>query len=323
MLSKWHVHADDYARQIKESSEAEITAVWDEDRERGVTWAKSLGVEFEPELDALLQREDIDAVVVNAPTNLHREVLTKAANAGKHIFTEKVLTSGIVEAQEVRTVVRKAGVKFCISYPHKTMPHNLFAKKAVEENLLGEITLVRIRNAHGGSVAGWLPPHFYDKAACGGGAMIDLGAHPMYLSRWLLGEPKRISSLFVHHYGKAVEDNGVCTIEYENKAVAIVETGFITAKSPFALELYGTTGCLLVGGPDQRVKLCTETDGWTHPVLPEPADLPIVHWLKGIVRNETILYDIDDAYTLTELMEAAYLSHMEKRIVEFKELGGQ
>ena len=121
------------------------------------------------------------------------------------------------ECEEIAQAVREAGVKFCISFPHRTMPHNLFAKKVVDEGLIGDITLLRIRNAHNGSVAGWLPDHFYDPVECGGGAMIDLGAHGMYLSRWLLGEPVRITSMFNNYIDKPVEDNAVSVMSLRTR----------------------------------------------------------------------------------------------------------
>ena len=130
------------------------------------------------------------------------EVMVAAAKAGKGYIYGEGNGPYCKECEEIAQAVREAGVKFCISFPHRTMPHNLFAKKVVDEGLIGDITLLRIRNAHNGSVAGWLPDHFYDPVECGGGAMIDLGAHGMYLSRWLLGEPVRITSMFNNYIDK-------------------------------------------------------------------------------------------------------------------------
>ena len=89
MLSKWHVHAAGYASQIQKAEDATITCVWDDDAARGQAWAKELSVAFEPDLDHLLAREDVDAVVVDTPTSDHARVMVAAARAGKHIFTEK------------------------------------------------------------------------------------------------------------------------------------------------------------------------------------------------------------------------------------------
>ena len=89
MLSRWHVHADGYADTLKKTGKVNISAVWDENPARGEDWANKLGAPFIPDLDALLSRKDIDAVCCCTPTTMHRDVLVKAAEAGKHIFTEK------------------------------------------------------------------------------------------------------------------------------------------------------------------------------------------------------------------------------------------
>lgn len=322
MLSQWHVHAWDYAKQLRAMDNVKITAVWDEQPARGEQWAKDLGVAFEADLNALLKSDDVDAVVVDTPTNLHTEVMVAAANAGKHIFTEKVMALTVKDCEEISEAVKRNNVKFCISFPHRTIPHNLFAKKVAEEGLLGDITLLRIRNAHNGATAGWLPPHFFDPIECGGGAMIDLGAHPMYLARWILGKPARINSLFSSFTGKPVEDNAVSVIEFANKAVAIVETGFVTSSSPFSMELHGTDGSLLIGGPDNKVQFVSGktggVHGWTVPSqLPKALPSAMKQWVDGILDDKEILFGVVEGIQLTELMEAAYISHREKRQVEF------
>ncbi|NLL42624.1 MAG: Gfo/Idh/MocA family oxidoreductase [Firmicutes bacterium] len=323
MLGAWHVHAPDYAAELKAHPETEISVVWDNETARGEKFAQELGVPFQADLAEILQDSEIDGVVINTPTNLHHEVIIKAARAGKHIFTEKVLTPTLAEAEEVASAIREAGIKFTISFPHRSMPHNLFAKEAVEKGWLGEISLLRIRNAHDGTVAGWLPAHFYDSVECGGGAMIDLGAHGMYLSAWLLGKPQRIQSMFTHATGKDVEDNAVTVIEFENNATAINETSFLSARSPFSLELYGSKGSLFIGGPEGKVRLNSsvlqgEVSGWIHPdQLPQALPKPIEQWVGAILRDEPNHYDIDCAVALTELMDGAYRSHNLRRQILF------
>lgn len=89
MVSFWHVHANDYASQAEEHPDTEIVAVWDEIPERGRKEAEARGIPFYESLDELLKQDGIDAVIVDTPTNLHRDVMVKAAAAGKHIFTER------------------------------------------------------------------------------------------------------------------------------------------------------------------------------------------------------------------------------------------
>lgn len=315
MLSAWHVHAEGYAHEINAHPETEVALVWDDDPSRGEEFAKKLGVPFEPSLEKVLQNEAIDAVCVNTATTMHYEVITAAAKAGKHIFTEKVLATTSEEAYAIAKTVKDAGVKFVISFPHRARPHNLFAKEVVERGLLGDISLLRIRNAHNGTAAGWLPPHFYSMEECGGGAMMDLGAHGMYLAAWLLGKPKRISAVFSHITGKEVEDNAVAVIEFENGATAINETSFLSSHSPFSLELYGTEGSLLIGGPSLNIQLNSnllegKVKGWVQPTeLPKPLPSALEQLVGAILRDEPIYFTMDDAVMLTELMDGAYRSH--------------
>src|SRR5690242_10100758 len=100
MVSFWHVHARDYARQAANHPETEIVAAWDEVPERGRAAAEALGARFYERFEDLLAQPDIAAVIVDTPTNIHRDIIIAAAQAGKHIFTEKVLASTLHECNE-------------------------------------------------------------------------------------------------------------------------------------------------------------------------------------------------------------------------------
>ena len=322
ILSSWHVHAGGYTKQFQERHDAQVTCVWDEEEAKGREFAKNFGVDFEADLDKLLARGDVDAVCVNAPTDMHREVIVKAANAKKHIFTEKVLALTIEDCMAIKEAIAKNGVKFCISFPHRTFPHNLFAKKVVDEKLLGQVTLFRVRNAHNGSSAGWLPPHFYDEKQCGGGAMIDLGAHPMYLTRWLMGKPDEMASAFTKVTGNPVEDNAVSIMKYADGSIAISETGFVSGASPFMLEIYGTDGTLMINGnsvtlSSKKVTTNSEYTGFVTPDrlpprLPDPIDM----FTEGVLYDNEIVFGIEDAISLTEMMVAAYKAHKSNGFVK-------
>ena len=106
---------------------------------------------FYHEMSDVLALPNVDAVVVNAPTSQHKDILIAAAKANKHIFTEKSLTINVADATEVMTAVEESRVKFMISLPSRTRPEILFAKKILDEGLLGEVTLDAGQNrAHGG-----------------------------------------------------------------------------------------------------------------------------------------------------------------------------
>ncbi|NLZ89892.1 MAG: Gfo/Idh/MocA family oxidoreductase [Clostridiales bacterium] len=319
MLSKWHVHAEGYARDINSQPDAKVSCVWDEDAVRGAAWAKELGVPFEPDIEKALAREDVDAVAVNTPTTHHKDVMIRAARHGKHIFTEKALAPTVAECHAIADEVRKSGVKFCISHPHLTQPIAQLCHQAVAENWLGDIHYMRMRTAHDGSSAGWLPDYWYKPEDAGGGAMMDLGCHPMYTAAYLLGKPVRIASMFNNSYAlNGVDDNAVSVVEFENKAIAVLETSFVSPYQANCFELLGTKGAIVQVGNVIRIHAERFGKGWFTPdTLPAVLPPAIRVWLDGIIKGTPIPYDLERGIALTELLEQAYVSDREQKIVKF------
>ncbi len=328
LLSRWHVHADDYANQVRGNNDITITMVWDEDLERGKQWAQELGVPFEAELDEVLSDDRIDGVIVNTPTNLHKKVIIKAAQYKKHIFTEKVLAFTIQDCQEIMRVVENNGIHLMVSLPRLTDSYYLYAQNVLDRGLLGRLTLIRCRFAHNGAVpsdnspSGWLPDYFFNKEQCGGGALIDLGAHPIYLTNRLAGGAVKEVSATLQSIGDAynVDDNALVTIEYEAGVLGVVETSFLSSGSPFQLELYGTEGTLLI--EDEKVKLKTNTDNtWvTVDELPSPLLMPMEQWVQSIKHHIEPTITKEDVLHLTAINQAASLSNTTGQKVKWSDI---
>lgn len=308
IIGTWHVHTEEYTKAILDNPKAEAAVVWDQDEARGRAFADKMGLPFTADLDSILNDAEIDSVVICSATCDHPELLTKAANAGKNIFTEKVLTIGVEDAQRVAGAVKAAGKVFTISYPHRTFPTLRAAKALMDSGKLGRVTYARVRNVHNGSSADWLPPHFYDKAQCGGGAMMDLGAHPMYTLYWLLGEPKTITSTFTQVTNRGVEDNAVSVIEFANGAIGVSETGFVSECNPYTLEISGTDGALMIHGETAQWGGKATGHKWVDLELPEKAPLPIDQWVDAVTEGKPAPSTIEEAVMLTRLMDGAYKS---------------
>lgn len=333
ILSFWHVHAWDYTHRALDNPATEVVAVWDEEAERGRIQANTLGVPFYENLDALLAEPTIDAVIVDSPTNTHRDVMVAAARAGKHIFTEKVLAPTLKECNEILAAVDQAGVKLTVSLPRLYENYTIAIKNILDRNLLGETTLVRTRLSHNGAIRtkdnpdGWLPAHFFNLEQCGGGALIDLGCHPMYLARLFLGLPESVSATFGYITGREVEDNAVVTLNYANGAIGVVEAGFVNRFSPFTIEVHGTEGSLLFGTPEEKLQLRSTLLGsksaeeW-HVKNDMPEHLPSAfrQWVTHIQQGSTATDNIQAAVDLTRLMEAANISAREHRPVRLDSL---
>ena len=105
LMGAWHVHFKGYATAVAAREDCRITALWDPDAERGQKAADAFGCEYVADMAAFCAREDVDAVVVCTETDLHYDVITAAARAGKHIFTEKVLCFDRESALAVKKIV--------------------------------------------------------------------------------------------------------------------------------------------------------------------------------------------------------------------------
>jgi predicted dehydrogenase len=327
LLSKWHVHAVDYAREAAENPNVEIVKVWDEEPERGQTWADELHVPFEKDLTEVFNDKNIDAVILTSATDRHKEILTQAARHGKHIFTEKVLSFTQRDNTEILRHIDEANVKFMISLPRLTSDYYLFAQRMMDEKTLGTVNMIRCRVAHNGAVPtddhpqGWLPDRFFNKEQCGGGTLIDLGAHPIYLANRLAGgQPKAVSARLHSLMELGVDDHAVATVEYESGILATLESSFLSSGSPFQLELYGTEGTLMIEGDQVRVKSTTHgLNEWTHPELPPPLLSPLDQWVEDILDRSTPTITQTDAKALTLVNEAASLSHQKGKRIEIDE----
>lgn len=325
MLSKWHVHAEGYANEFLKTGKAEITAVWDENAERGSEWAGSLGCDFEKDIDSLLARDDVDAVCCCTPTSMHTEVLLKAAKAGKHIFTEKTLAATVKECREIEKAVNENGVTFAISFPNKSWSIVKFIKEQIESGKLGKITCVRIRNAHDGVSGGWLPDYWFIKEDCQGGAMMDLGCHPMYLLAYFCGMPKKVTGIANSAFGTPVDDNAVAVIEFESGAIGVSETSFVSYSSPYTIEVHGTDGVILWQDGELKYKT-KETEklnrGFITPdALPSSDASPIRLFVDACINGtgSPAGMGLSDAADLARLLENAYKSYETAMTVEVTE----
>lgn len=317
MLSFWHVHARDYVRQATEHPGTEIVAVWDEHPERGAAEARARGARFFESLEDLLAQADVDAVVVDTPTVAHRDVMLQAAQAKKHIFTEKVVATTLKECNEIVAAAGQNGVKLTVSLPRLNAGYTLAIQDLLRQGALGEVTLVRARLSHNGAIRtpenpeGWLPQHFFSLTECGGGAMIDLGCHPMYLARLFGGMPESVSAHYGYVTGRNVEDNAVAVLHYPNGAIGVVEAGFVNRFSPFTIEAHGTEGSLLYGTPESKLLVKSaklgagRESGWT--TMDVPADRPSAfeQWVEHIEQGTTASENIAIATDLSALMEAS------------------
>ena len=327
LLSYWHVHAKDYEREARENPETEIAVVWDKDAARGSEKAAAIGARYVPDLDAVLADPEIDGVIVTTATFEHHRVIIAAAKAGKHIFTEKVVAATVAEVDEIFAAVDSAGVIMTVCLPRISNGYTQAIKGIIDSGELGTIHYSRVRVGHDGALRtelnpdGWLPPQFFDPAEAQGGALLDFGAHPLYLSHYFLGRPARVTSQYGYVTGRALDDHSVVTMTYANGAIAVGEVSFLDNPGVFEIEIHGTSGSLRYAVPDgvlrrRRGSLTRERTDW-EVVEPVPGDLPspFDQWVARVQKNEKATDNLDLARALTVLAEASERSAKEGRTI--------
>lgn len=305
----WHVHAEEYTKAAMEHGE--VVGVYDENCAARKEFCDKLGLKEFCSPEELLS-SDAEGVIVCSATKTHVEDIIKIANAKKHIFTEKVLALTDEDCDKIEKAVNENNVKFVISLFQKYLAPQRTVKKIAESGELGNINFMRFRNCHSGSSADWLPKHFYSREECGGGAMIDLGAHGMYLTDWILGMPDEFTSVFAianqntsakEKNSDNVEDNAVTVMKYKNGCIAINETGFVTYDSPIFMEVSGDEGYVRMEG-DKVIKCTKETNGEV--VLTELENahpIPIIQFVTDSIEEGCSLHE---AKNLTHMMVKAY-----------------
>lgn len=297
----WHVHVDAYANIAKKHGQ--VAGAWDPDPALLKAFCERTGIPAFDTWEQLLQ-SDAEGVIVCAATNIHTELIVSAAKAGKAIFTEKVLALTEAECDQIAATVEAAGVPFVISLFQKYLPGQRTVKKIAESGVLGRLNYVRFRNCHTGSIGDWLPDRFYSAVEGGGGAMIDLGAHGMYLIDWLLGLPEGYRSTFTlwdrnPRNQDKVEDNAVTVMTYPDGTIAINETGFVSTGCPILLEVGGDKGYVIFDGTNVTLR----TDRTVQVELEKEQPAPIVQFLTGNILPGC---GMEEAKNLTRMMVGAY-----------------
>ena len=328
LLSFAHVHANGYADQVKGHPRAALSVVWDEIPDRGKERAGAYGVPFEPDLAQVLARDDVDAVVVNAPTNMHHDIYLAAVERKKHIFPEKALTIKTSDADRVVEAVEASGLKFMISLPSRCSDEVLYVKKVVDDGLIGDVTYIRTRIAHSAALGRWFGGYsgwFADPVAAGGGGLFDLGCHTVDITRWLGGPPKSVvarMNSFTGNYPD-VDDNAAAVVEFESKALAVMECAWVQQAGPNPIEVYGTEGYVGIrttaGRPVvQSNKIPPDALDNGHPKeLPPGLPGPMDQWIAAILDGAEMTITVRDGRNLTELLEGCYRSAAEDRAIRF------
>jgi predicted dehydrogenase len=178
-----------------------LKAVCSRSKDKVQSFAEQWGYEsFETDWKVLIARNDIDAVDICAPNNMHAEIAIAAAAAGKMILCEKPLSRTLAEGVAMVDAIEKAGVANTVWYNYRRIPAVTLAKQIVDSGKLGKIFHYRANFLQDWTINADLPQGGeglwrLDVDAAGSGVTGDLLAHCIDTAIWLNGGIKDVSAL--------------------------------------------------------------------------------------------------------------------------------
>lgn len=178
-----------------------LRAVCSRNKEKVQAFAEQWGYEsIETNWKAIIAREDIDAVDICTPNNMHAEIAIAAAKAGKMILCEKPLSRTLEEGEKMVEAIESAGVKNTVWYNYRRAPAVTLAKQLIDEGKLGKIFHYRANFLQDWTISPDLPQGGealwrLDADAAGSGVTGDLLAHCIDTALWLNGGIKDVSAM--------------------------------------------------------------------------------------------------------------------------------
>jgi predicted dehydrogenase len=219
------------------------------------------------EYQELLAEDDIDAVSIAVPNNLHAPIVIAALEAGKHVLVEKPLARFAAEAEQMVAAAKKANKILGVAFQRRTRHDVNLLRDEIAAGNLGNIYYAKafwMRRQGIPGMGSW----FTSKEAAGGGPLIDLGIHVVDMVLYAMGNPKvtavsantyaEIGSQgkgnFPHDQGRfrpaadigfEVEDLATAFLRLETGATLLLEASwasFTEHNDAFGIQVYGSKG---------------------------------------------------------------------------------
>jgi len=181
--------------------EVAMKAVCGRNPDKVAPFAKRWGYEsIETDWRQLIARDDIDMVDICAPNDVHLEIASAAAKAGKMILCEKPLARDGKEGEKMVKAVEKAGVPNMVWYNYRRIPAVTLAKQLIDQGKLGRIFHYRAKFLQDWTISPELPQGGaglwrLDAKVAGSGVTGDLLAHCIDTALWLNGSIAKVNAM--------------------------------------------------------------------------------------------------------------------------------
>ena len=210
------VHGTAYANMPN----ATLVGVMDIRADAAAELATSLDAQSFADFDEMLKTMAPDVIDVCVPTPWHKEYVVKAAQAGKHIVTEKPMARTLEDCREMIDATKSAGVTFMVAHVLRFFPEFAAAKAQIDAGAVGNPAVVRTTRG-GGFPMAW--DDWYGNFDWSGGVVLDLIIHDFDWLRWTFGDAERVYAKGLVE--KKIEhlDYALVTLRFKSGVIAHVE----------------------------------------------------------------------------------------------------
>lgn len=192
-------------------------------------------------VDALLEDDTIELVIVNTPNATHFDFTLKALQKGKHVLTEKPFTITPGQAKQLFEVAKKNG-RYTLPYQNRRFDSDfLSVKKVLDSGKLGRLVEVHFRFDRFDLDIG--PKAAMETPVPGAGLLYDLGPHVLDQVISMFGIPLNWTKTLGHFRpGTQVDDYAYVHLTYPDELEVFVTTSLLVADTKPAFVLNGTKG---------------------------------------------------------------------------------
>jgi predicted dehydrogenase len=214
VLSTADIGMSNVTPAIQAARNSDVVAIASRDGDRAASAARQLGIpESYGTYEELLGAENVDAVYIPLPNDMHAEWVARAADAGKHVLCEKPLALSADQASEMVRVCSEAGVKLQEAFMYRHHPTWVEAVRIVRGGGIGELRAVQSWFSYFNDD----PTNIRNRVANGGGAVMDIGCYNINLSRLLFdAEPVHISSIVERDPEMGIDTLTSAILEFPN-----------------------------------------------------------------------------------------------------------
>jgi predicted dehydrogenase len=204
--------------------------------------------------DALLDRRDLDAVLIFSDNRTSAELGVRALDRGLPVMIEKPMAADLDGARALRAASRRAGVPLMVNWPTAWRPALRHGLSLVADGAVGEVLQLSHRGGHAGPREYGCSPQFcewlYDPHRNGGGALVDYCGYGAVLCRLTLGRPVAATAVTPpapRKPGLRAEDGAIVVLSYP-RALGLLEASWtqIGGEPAYAMIVYGDRGTLIV-----------------------------------------------------------------------------